>query len=220
MPEEDKIKQAFSKVKEDILDLKSEIQGLKQTLSIADNQTDTPTNQTDRHINQTVPHEVVGSKPQNSSISTGNEGVQTDRQTIRQTDRHIEKFALNRDLDPHLAKNLDPLAKIQKVSDALDSLDEIKRDLRSQFKKLTPQEMLIFSTVYQLENEKFPVDYSSVSNKTGLSESAVRDYVQKLIKKGVPIDKIKENNKKITLSIASQLKRMASLSTIISLREL
>jgi hypothetical protein len=41
-----------------------------------------------------------------------------------------------------------------------------------------------------------------------------------MINKGIPIHKNKINNKKITLSISPDLKKIASLPTIIRLREL
>jgi predicted transcriptional regulator len=215
MVKEDKLKEAFSKIKEDILSLKSEISELKRTLSVENTQTDRQINQTDTYIQtdrQTVPQEIKGLKSQNSRVSTGNQGVQTDRQTNRQTDNHNQKFALS--------EQNNGITRIEEVSKVLDSLDEIKKELRSQFKKLTPQEMLIFSTIYQLEDQNISVNYGSISSKTNLSESSIRDYVQKLIKKGIPLEKIKENNKKVTLSIPRNFKKIASLSTIISLREL
>ena len=80
--------------------------------------------------------------------------------------------------------------------------------------------MLVFSTIYQFESQGFVVDYSLLSEKLGLTESAVRDYTRKITIKGIPLLKIKENNKKITLSIPSDLKKIASLDTILALREL
>jgi DNA-binding transcriptional regulator LsrR (DeoR family) len=59
-----------------------------------------------------------------------------------------------------------------------------------------------------------------ISQKLGLSESSIRDYTHKIIKKGVPLIKIKENNKKVTLSVAQDLKKIASLQTILALRNL
>lgn len=225
--QEDKIKQAFSKVKEDIFNLQAqisstqrEIQELKRTLDQTHNQTIKTvrsTIQTDRQINQTVPQEEEGLKPINSEVSIGNKGVQTDRQTNRQTDRQTQKFALTQEQTP---VQKDPISQIDKVSEVLDSLDTIKKELRSQFKKLTPQEMLIFSTLYQLEDQGLSVDYALLSEHTKLSESSIRDYIQKLIKKGIPVNKAKEDNKRVILSISSNFKRMASLKTILQLREL
>jgi DNA-binding Lrp family transcriptional regulator len=81
--------------------------------------------------------------------------------------------------------------------------------------------MLVFSTIYQLE-EAFPegVEYKQIASKLGLSESSIRDYTQKLMGKGIPVDKIKLNNKKILLKISSKLRNIAQLETIIKLREL
>jgi len=80
--------------------------------------------------------------------------------------------------------------------------------------------MLIFSTVYQLEEEGFIVDYPLVASKTNLSESSIRDYTQRIIAKGFPVIKEKINNKRIILHISPELKKIASLNTIITLREI
>ncbi len=218
----DLIKESFTRVKEDIQILSgqinllnSEIQEIKRTLSSLDRQTN---RQTIRQISQTQPQitqtndissqnklPLEALKSPNTQSSIGNEGVQTDRQTNRQTDRQTEK---------------DPLKKIQEVSRLLESLDEVKIELRNQFKRLTNQEMAVFSSIYALEEQGFIVDYSLLADKLSLSESAIRDYVIKIIQKGVPIHKNKENNKKIILSIAPEIKKIANLSTIQDLRKI
>lgn len=114
----------------------------------------------------------------------------------------------------------DPVTKIGKVAELINSLDALKKDLRRQFKRLTPQEMLVYSTIYQLTDQAIDVDYSILSKKTGLSESSIRDYVQKLLKKGIPLEKTRENNKRILLAVPPEFKRMTSLETIISLRSI
>ena len=78
--------------------------------------------------------------------------------------------------------------------------------------------MLIFSLIYQLEEEKGHTDYKTLSEKLKLTESSIRDYVQRLIKKGIPVEKTKINNKNIQLKISRNLKKIASLSTIMQLR--
>ena len=214
----DQIKESFTRVKEDILALSEqitylnlEIQDIKRTLSNLDRQTDrqiSPTSsiQTQTHQSNSfhnMPLEAVKSPITHSSI--GNEGVQTDRQTDRQTDTPTQN---------------NPLSRIQEVSRLLESLDEVKIELRSQFKKLTNQEMAVFSTVYTLEDQGFIVDYTLLADKLSLSESAIRDYINKIIQKGVPLQKNKENNKKIILSIAPDIKKIANLSTIQNLRDI
>ena len=61
-------------------------------------------------------------------------------------------------------------------------------------------------------------DYKTLSKRLNLTESSIRDYIGKLIKKGIPVEKIKLNNKNIQLSISPNLKKIASLSTILQLR--
>ena len=227
---ENQIKESFQKVKEDMQAIKqainllseelelqrNQLEELKRTLIQTQNPTDNPAHQADRQIIPTDNLSLKALKPQNLPFSTGNGGVPTDRQTDRQTDRHIEKVRLT----TPSGSQIDPISKIEKVSEILNSLDDIKKDLRTKFKRLTQQEMLVFSVIYQLDEEGLSPDYSLVSIKTNLSESSIRDYVQKLIKKGIPVDKIKQNNKKITLSIPQNIKKIASLNTILTLREL
>jgi len=230
--DETRIKQAFLKVRQDIEQLKqhiiqthNEIKEIKRTL---ESQTQ---DQTDRQIIQTQTDKQTDNpqfkaqKSPNSAISIGNGGVQTDRQTNRQTDRQTQKFAqspVNTELKSEETNSFarSSIESLEKVSEVLESLDYFKKEVRVKFKKLTEQEMLIFSTIYQLEDRGLTIDYSLLSEKLNLSESSIRDYVQKIIKKGVPIAKTKENNKKVTLSILPDLKKVASLSTIKQLREL
>ena len=51
-----------------------------------------------------------------------------------------------------------------------------------------------------------------------LSESSIRDYINRLIKKGIPIQKIKQNNKIILLRVSEDLKNVVTLATIQNLR--
>jgi len=226
----DQIREAFSKVKEEILDLKTQIRSITENLleikrTILDNhrqtnrQTrislDSTQNQTHSTDTEEVKedHAVGTSKDQNFNISTGNDGVQTDRPTDQQTNTSIRKFVL-------IQEKQSTLTRVEKVAEILSSLDALKKELRTQFKRLTTQEMLVFSTIYQLTDEGISVDYSLLAKKINLSESSIRDYIQKIVKKGVPLLKEKENNKRVILSIPQAFKKIASLSTIISLRDL
>jgi hypothetical protein len=159
---------------------------------------------------------------QNKGISTGNGGVPTDRQTDRQTDQQTNKSSHNLyDEEKINEKQLSKKnASVEEVSEILDSLDNLKKELRLKFKRLTSQEIAVFSTIYQLEEEGMEVDYKTIAEKLNLTESSIRDYVGRLIKKDIPVEKIKVNNKSIVLSISRNLKKIASLSTILKLRDL
>jgi len=231
-PKEDLMKLAFEKVKQDIDFLNNEILELKISIDdlklLINNIRPQPKNtSTLRHLNSTefatstdntthnstVPQEIEGLKPPNLDSSTGNEGASTDRQTDRQTDNSTHKYTKN------TQKNIE--SNIKQASEILESLDALKKEIRLKFKHLTSQEMLVFSTIYQLEEQNYnQITYKQLSKHLKLSESSVRDYVQRIINKGISIKKHKINNKQIQLSISQELKKIASLSTIIQLREL
>jgi len=214
----DKIKEAFKKVKEEIVFLKEEISFLRKSLieirnfklKMRENAVEKgSTNQqiTSTHPTHLSTHDFSFKplKDQISPVSIGNQGVPTDKQTNRQTDT--------------LEQNPQKRIEIRDIIEILDSLDNVKKGIRLKFKRLTEQEFLVFSTIYQLDGT-VEVNYRILSKKLGLSESSIRDYVGRLIKKGVPLDKIKLNNKNIELSIPEDLKKIASLSTIMQLRDL
>ncbi len=154
-------------------------------------------------------------KRQNLDISTGNKGVPTDRQTNQQTDRQIFQHIKTQEIGKKPTEN-----HLDKAREILDSLDALKKDIRIKFKRLTEKEMQVFSLLYSLEQQGEIVDYPLLSSKLNLSESSIRDYIGKIQKKGIPIIKEKINNKKILLHISPDLKKIASLDTIIKLREI
>ena len=99
-------------------------------------------------------------------------------------------------------------------------MDSLKKEIRLKFKQLTDQEMIIFSAVYQFDEENGFSDYKSLSQRLNLTESSIRDYIGRLIKKGIPVEKTKLNNKNIRLTLSKNLKNVVSLSTILQLRGL
>ena len=239
MTPSDPIKDAFAKVKQDIDELKTQILLLNQQIDNINRtlQALVPTekleNPTIQQINPTVQEiptdnsSFYASESPNTAVSIGNGGVPTDSQSNRQTDQQTPKTSDFLAFHPEEAQELsqkpdksDPISQIDRVSQVLESLDSIKKEIRSNFKHLTSQEMSVFSAIYAFEEQGFVVDYPLISQKLGLSESSIRDYAHKLIKKGIPILKVKENNKKVTLQISPDLKKIASLQTILALRKL
>jgi len=227
----DPLRQAFQKIKQEINNLNNEVKQLKNQINQINQQirhefvqkiplnieeknqtipTQIPFNNTCISNRQTHNEPFKAFKSQKKPFSTGNEGVPTDRQTDQQTAKYLENNKL-----PEISDDFEKARKI------LDSLDNIKKEIRLKFKQLTPQEMLIFSTLYTLEEKNIgKIDYKHLADNLNLSESSIRDYIIKLIKKGIPIQKTRQNNKKITLSISENLKKTATLSTIIQLRDL
>lgn len=140
-------------------------------------------------------------KPQNQQFSIGNKGVPADRQTNQQTDSQTEN-------------------SIENAAEMIKSLDNLKKEISKKFKKLTDQEWRVFSAIYQFDEERGYSDYKILAERLNLTESSIRDYVARLIKKGISINKSKLNNKNVQLNIPHSLKQIASLSTILTLREI
>ena len=214
----DQIKEAFQKVKQDIIFLKEEMNSLRLNLNEIKEQITTLNSSiysTLRQSNSTLSTHpsthnlsLEALKDQNMPISSGNQGASTDRQTDRQTDRHTPISYGN-------AEN-----SMEKALEILNSLDSIKKEIRLKFKRLTKQEFLVFSAIYQLDEELGYSDYKLLSERLNLTESSIRDYVGRLIKKGVPVEKTKINNKYIKLNVSKKLKKIVSLPTILQLRDL
>lgn len=213
----DPLKEAFFKVRQDIDFLYAELAEIKQILyELQAQQTIQPTNQ---HIIPTyslpIPTQDMPLKPlitSKTTISSGSDGVPTNQQTIQPTNQHP--------LISTPSSVNDPISNLRRVSEVLATLDDLKKEVRIKFKKLTEQEMLIYSTIYQLEDQGFVVDYAILAQKTGLTEISIRDYIRKILQKDIPLLKSKESNKKVILGIPQDLKRIASISTINQLRNL
>ena len=221
----DKVQDAFRKIKRDMLFLHDEIKILKESMSgiieilkeinpekTRNNATETST---DQHANKThATNFTTRERPlrapdtENLTISTGNQGVTTNRQTDKQTNRHTF-------ISHGKTKN-----SMEKDLEKLNSLDEIRRGIRLKFKNLTEKEFIIFSAIYQLEEELGHADYKTLSEKVGITESSIRDYVGRLINKGIPVEKNKINNKNVQLKISGNLRKMAGLNEILRLRDM
>ena len=243
----DRIKKAFQQVKEDMNSLTKDINFLRNELketqeemikicnilidiikknderpNISNRNGENKENPTNQHINPTnslytPTHNVVLStlNDKNKLFSTGNRGVPTDRQT----DQHINTSPINNFKIVENYNKID-LNSIDEAAKMLESLDNIKKEIRIAFKRLTEQEVLVFSAIYQLDDENGYTDYKSLATKLSLTESSMRDYVGRLLKKGIPLEKKKINNKLIQISVSKNLKKIASLSTILQLRDI
>src|SRR3989344_1268372 len=153
-----------------------------------------------------------GLKNKENNISIGNRGVSTDRQTDRQTDTSTHSSTDN---SSKIITNPPILPKDSSIfinpGLVLEQLDSLKKELRLKVKRLTGQEIKVFSAVYLLEQQGHLVDYPLLSTNLSISESSVRDYIQRIINKGMPIIKEKINNKRIILHIPEEFRKLASI---------
>jgi hypothetical protein len=232
----DPIKEAFSKIKEDIHTIQKELADLRQEIKAnglnqqnstrQDNPTDkhnSPTQtiqQTNRQIyptdKQTKNRPLEPLKATNNEFSIGNKGVPTDKQTNKQTLQQTDNSPFIG--QEHKIQEDFHSSTFEEAEEAINALNALKEEIKKKFQALTPKEMLVFSTIYVLQEQNNEITYKVIANNLNLSESSIRDYVNRLILKKVPITKKKVNNKLILLSIASSLYKNLSLSSIIELR--
>ncbi len=198
--ESESIKNAFKRVKEDInniyywiLEMKKEINLIKKEIFEIKR-----TVEAFQHISNTFPthkkenEKFTGIKPYFNS-STGNEGVPT----------------LLRSSYAHPTSQLNELFE-EKIE---NTLEKYKSELYKRFKNLTSKEFEIFSLIYVLQ-EQTEVTYKLLAEKTGLAPSSVRDLVNRLILKGIPIQKIKKINREVALRVSDELKKISDLETL------
>jgi len=124
-------------------------------------------------------------------ISIGNNGV---KQINKQINKQMIK-QLSTPLNTNLIKNL----------------------IEEQFKTITKQELKTFLTIYQIEEEKGQVSYEDLSISMGITTSCIRVYVANLLKRGLPINKIKVKNKNVILLIKEDFRALNIKQKLISL---
>ena len=212
---DEKLKLAFEKVRKDIEFLGEEMKALRRDLD------EIKANFTNK-----------GSKR--------NEGVPTDKQT----NQHINRQTTDK-LSTLVDESFSPLldfptqtpthnptdvqqsntsfqqsnTKLQHVSDFSAIVESMKTDLKKRFKSLTKQEFYIFSILFTVDKSQNSVTYKDIAAKTQLSESSIRDYIQRIAKKGIPIVKERLNNKITILKIPEEIRNLATLDNLLRLRD-
>lgn len=219
---QDKIKEAFQKIREDIsflyqeiLDIKKEIQELKEYFSYATEV---------RHSadkSGSYSGNYQGDRPYFDS-SIGNIGVPSvSQQTLGSHSAHLKRTSEALETsDEESQINMNAVDKSSFIFDKniKNLLADMKNDLKSKFQSLTKQEFLVFSVLYVLEEEMKNVSYKELAQRTGLTESSVRDYISRIIRKGIPIVKNKVNNRQILVKIPSELREIATLDSLSKLK--
>jgi len=145
-------------------------------------------------------------------VSSGNEGVPTNpQQTNTQSNTSLAEDFTNK--IPQIGEPEKSRISIKEL------VNSMKEELRTKFKALTKQEFKVFSTLFSLEQElNKSLSYKEIALRTGLTESTIRDYIGRLIDKGIPIIKERINNKDILISISPDLRNLASLDSLSSIK--
>lgn len=216
---EENIKQSFNQVKEDYNQLKEELDKTKKLL-ITQNKLILELFNQIKSLSSKEPE--FQEKEEFFLVSTGNNGV---KQTNKQTNtKHLstslstseEVGDANFNLEkPVLNENNQERTIIRYKKE--ESFSDYKLNINSTFKKLSKQELRVFLAVYQQEEENQEVTYSSLALNMNLTESCIRGYIASLIKKKVPLKKVKINNKKVIIIIKREFKELNLKNKLISL---
>ena len=214
---DDKIKASFEKVKKDIEFLTEQIIVLRTELEEI------------KQIKTNFRHES----------STGNDGVPTDRQTDTPTSNRFptlvdETFSPAYLIPTHIPtqtptdvqqtdtklqqSNTYSNTSYNQAKELTELVNTLKNDLKTRFRTLTKQEFHIFSMLFTVDKTQKSVTYRDPALKLSLSESSVRDYIQKIIKKGIPIEKEKINNKVTILKIPEEIRNISTLDNLLRIR--
>lgn len=169
-------------------------------------------------------------------ISTGNKGVPADSQqtyiqriTGRQAaneqqtgEQQIEEQQVEGQQIDRIKEGKAKKARIERIPGIknIGFISDLKKDLGRKILALTIQEFFIFTEIYILEEKQGAASYREIAKMAGLTESSIRDYVARLIHRGIPIIKRKVNNKVIILRISPDLRSLFTLDSLVKLREI
>ncbi|MBS3172572.1 hypothetical protein J4438_03260 [Candidatus Woesearchaeota archaeon] len=225
--DEEILKKAFSKVKEDISSINMRIDSLERSINslISQNNEKKQANPLNSSQNDQFKPQI----PMKKVFSSGNEGVQsinhsTINQSITDQSHNLNAYSRqikeNYDDKPEIQENrvLKRLSTDQSLINQSLSIQSLKKDLEDRFSSLTSQEFLIFLTIYQIEEDiGRPVTYNDLANKLSLTSGCIRGYVSSIMRKGLPLNKLKINNRTLTLSIKPDFKELNIKERLINL---
>src|SRR3989344_679011 len=236
---ESSIKNAFSKVKEDINQISEEFSSLKALLVAQKdeiNNLKAKLNLLEKTINDLKNH-----------ISTGNDGVnqsinhlinQSINQSSDEKTPNSSKWLKNEDKRPYddnndhldhplfhekiLNQSINQSPNNQSFNQSLNQMQknpikQLTNDINKVFLALSKQELKLFLTVYQFEEDGLEPSYRAIGDKMQLSEHCIRSHISAMFRKNIPLTKKRLNNKMILIFIPPDFKALNLKQKIINL---
>ena len=227
-----RIQEAFFKVKKDILTLEKEYLTLKDHVS-SQNEAIFKI----KDILNKILEEIKEIKIPKNEVSSGNEGVNQSinhlinqsinqsiiNQSSNQSDPLPESFdpPINTFKEEFKPKNHEstnnPVNQSINQSIINQSINQsqidsnfqaLRNNLDGVFRLLSKQELKIFLTIYQLEDENKDPFYREISSRMELSEHCIRSQLSPLFKKNAPLYKVRLNNKLNIIHIKPDFKAL------------
>jgi len=187
--DEERIRNSFEKVRDDMGFLKNELEKVKNRLDKQEEER----NNIKSQISQILSfiNEIKDNMSFFYKISSGNDGV---------INNHQQSSTI--------------------INDKQQSISAIKSDFEALFRGLTDREFSVFMAIYQLEEDlQAPVSYCEVSKILKITEITVRNYVNSMMNRGIPIEKHRQYNRKVSLSIKKDMRDLNLASKLLKIRQ-
>ena len=195
MPEkpevEERIRQSFQNVKNDINNLKISLE-----------QQNTELKELKSKLKELIDSlsEIKSKIDLFKKSSNGNEGVNNNHQQSS-TMNNNEQHTTTQTKEYILAHN------------------ELSQILKSSFQSLTDREFSVFVAIVELTKSLPEVTYTDLANKLNISEPTIRNVVNRLISKKIPLQKNRFFNKKVSLSLSKDIQDPNLLPKLINLHQ-
>ena len=227
MADNDQLKIAFYKVKQDITYLSEELNILKDKLKEQKNEIKDLINEI-KSLNTTI-------LDLKNNISTGNNGVNQsinhliNQSIINQSDNHLNmpEMPINTDKPQNKGReeanqSFNQSINQQSTNHLINQIQErqlkgVTEEINKVFSSLSKQELKLFLTIYQLEDDGIGVSYKAISLKMQLSEHCIRSHLSSLLRKNTPIVKKRMNNHTNLLSISKEFRALNLKQRLINL---
>jgi len=187
--DEERIRNSFEKVRDDMGFLKNELERVKNRLDKQEEER----NNIKSQISQILSfiNEIKDNMSFFYKISSGNDGV---------INNHQQSSTI--------------------INNKQQSISAIKSDFEALFRGLTDREFSVFMAIYQLEEDlQAPVSYCEVSKILKITEITVRNYVNSMMNRGIPIEKHRQYNRKVSLSIKKDMRDLNLASKLLKIRQ-
>ena len=222
---EQNIKASFSKVKQDIQLVSNELIGLRQEVSeykLKIQEISSKLTELTELLHNQKKEVSIGNEGVNQSINhlinqsinhqSFNQSINHQEPETPQKEQFNEEKGVNQSFNQSI--NQSPINHLINQSIGLNALT---KDISKVFLSLSKQELKLFLTVYQLEDEEIESSYKQISIRMGLSEHCIRSHLSSLFKKNVPLTKKRTNNHTNLLSISKDFKILNLKSKLINL---
>ncbi len=243
---EQNLKSAFSKVKQDIHLLSENLKGVEGLKAELKTQQEIikdlslQIKELQKSIDSIKTKSSIGNEGVNQSInhlinqSSTNQSINQDLEDLSQNNSEISQNRGNKEVNQsfnqsikHQSINQTPqlnekIPNNQSFNQSINQIDEkpiktFAANINQVFLSLSKQELKLFLTIYQLEDEGIEGSYKHLSQRMQLSEPCIRSHLSSLLKKNTPIMKLRLNNNTNLISIRKDFRTLNLKQKIINL---